>query len=159
MARKKHMFDRIERMIPSKEMASLQDLIIFQDTDGSYQLFNKYSILKKNDEYEVTVLTSDKKLHFSSLKNATAWCIFDKRDKFYETRRIQELDGKLSGLEVDIQIHQKMYREAKTEGDQLIYIAKLSEDRLRRKIMLEELAEYTTDSKHWQERRYEVKPQ
>ena len=161
MARKKkHMFDRLERMIPSKEMESLQDLIIFQETDGSYQLFNKYSIQKKTDnEYEVSVLTSDKRLYFNSLKNATAWCIFDKRDKFYETRRIEELDSKLGSLEVDIQIHQKLYRAAKTEDAQLIYVAKLSENRLRKKIMQEELAAYTADSKNWQERRFRVKPQ
>jgi hypothetical protein len=160
MARKKkQVFERLEKMIPTREMAALQDLVIYQDTDGSYQLFNKYAIRKTPVAYEVTILTSDKKLSFNSLKNATAWCIFDKRDKFYETRRIEELDGKIGSLDVDIQIQQKLYRNAKTEDDLLINVAKLSESRLRKKIMIEELEGYTTDSKHWQERRFEVKPQ
>jgi hypothetical protein len=160
MARKKkQVFERLEKMIPTREMASLQDLVIYQDTDGSYQLFNKYAIRKTTVAYEVTILTSDKKLYFNTLKNATAWCIFDKRDKFYETRRIEELDGKIGSLDVDIQIQQKLYRNAKTEDDLLINVAKLSESRLRKKIMIEELDGYTRDSKNWQERRFEVKPQ
>ena len=79
MARKKkQVFERLEKMIPTREMAALQDLVIYQETDGSYQLFNKYAIRKTPVAYEVTILTSDKKLSFNSLKNATAWCIFDK---------------------------------------------------------------------------------
>lgn len=160
MARKKkNVFERLERMIPIKEMASLQDLVIFQDSDGSYQLFNKYTIFKTDLGYSVTTIVSDKTLLFTSLKNATAWCIFDKRDKFYESRRIEELDSKLSSIDVDIQTHQRLYQNAKTSDEQLIYVAKLTEGRLRKSIMLEELTEYTTDSKNWQERRFDVKSQ
>ena len=159
MARKKkYNFDKIEKIITGPAMASLQDLIIYQDTDGSYQLFNKYSIYKLSPaEYEVTSNTSDTKHVFNSLKNATAWCIFDKRDKFYETRRILELDNRLGGLDVDIQVHLNLYRKAKTADEQLIHIAKLKVDRIRKQMMTEELDSYTSDSKNWQYKRFDLK--
>lgn len=159
MARKKkYNFDRIQKIITAPELALLQDLIIFQETDGSYQLFNKYVIQKMAlSEYKVTVSTSDAACIFTSLKNATAWCIFDKRNKFYETRRILELDTKLVGIEVDILVHLSLFKKAKTSDDQLIYVAKLREDRIRKKMMTEELESYTADSKEWQSRRFDLK--
>ena len=141
------------------EFLSLQDLIIFQDSDGSYRLFEKYTI-RRGEKYgfDVTSTVSDKELSFCSLKNATAWCIFDKRDRFYETRRILELDAKLGSIDIDIQVHQKMFSRAKTADEQLIFVAKLHEDRIKKQRMTVELESYTTDSKAWQTKRFDRKP-
>jgi len=159
MAKKKFTFDKLQKMIPQTELNSLQDLIIFQDESGDYNLFNKYVIRRQSkSEYVVTMILSDTLHTFNSLKNATAWCIFDKRNKFYEARRILELDNKLGGVDVDILIHQKLFKKAKTEDEQLIYIAKLNEDRIKKKLMTDELDSYTNDSKHWQSNRFERKP-
>ena len=151
--------DKIEKIMTPAELQALQDLIIFQDCDGSYRLFDKY-IIKKNPTlgFDVTSENSDINHNFFTLKNATAWCIFDKRDKFYESRRILELDSKLGSIDIDIQVNQKMYKKSKTDDDQLIYIAKLHEDRIKKTVMTEELASYTADSKNWQTKRYEQKP-
>lgn len=158
MAKKKHPFDKLQKMIPAAELASLQDLVIYQESDGSYQLFNKYVIRKVSPgEYAVTTNSSDTLLRFNSLKNATAWCIFDKRNKFYETRRILELDNKLGGIEVDILIHQKLFKKSKLDEDLLINIAKLNEDRIKKQMIMEELDGYVAESKVWQERRFERK--
>ena len=146
-------------MISPAEMKNLQDLVIFQDETGDYNLFNKYVIHRQSkSEYVVTLNLSDTKHTFNSLKNATAWCIFDKRNKFYESRRILELDNKLGGVDVDISVHQKLFKKAKTDEDQLIFIAKLNEDRIKKQLMTEELESYTDDSKHWQSDRFERKP-
>jgi len=156
--KKKNVFTKLSRMIESSETISLKNLIIFQDTDGSYQLFDKYTIQKlSQNEYQVTSVTSNICHLFNSLKNATVWCIFDKRDKFYEAQRILELDNKLGSLGVDIHIHLSMYRKAKTTEEQLIHVAKLNEDRLRKKIISEELASYTADANYWQSKRFELK--
>jgi len=158
MAKKKIQFDKLQKMIPNSEMKSLQDLIIYQESDGSYQLFNRYVINKKSvSEYVVTTTFSDDPSMFNTLKNATAWCIFDKRDKFYEARRILELDNKLGGVDVDIMIHQKLFNKSKTDEDKLIYIAKLNEDRIKKQMIIDELDSYVSESKIWQERRFERK--
>ena len=158
MAKKKIQFDKLQKMIPNSEMKSLQDLIIYQESDVSYQLFNRYVINKKTvSEYVVTTTFSDDPYTFNTLKNATAWCIFDKRDKFYEARRILELDNKLGGIDVDIMIHQKLFKKSKTDEDLLIYIAKLNEDRIKKQMIVDELDSYVSESKIWQERRFERK--
>jgi len=158
MAKKKLPFDKLQKMIPNSEMNSLKDLIIYQETDGSYQLFDRYVIRKNSlSEYVVTATFTDAPYTFNTLKNATAWCIFDKRDKFYEARRILELDNKLGGIEVDILIHQKLFKKAKLDEDLLINIAKLNEDRIKKQMIMEELDGYVAESKVWQERRFERK--
>ena len=158
MAKKKNPFDKLQKMIPVAEFNSLQDLVIYQESDGSYQLFNQYVIRKQSpSEFVVTTNFFDDTRVFNALRNATAWCIFDKRDKFYETRRILELDNKLGGIEVDIIIHQKLFTKAKTAEDQLIYIAKLNEDRIKKQMFTEELDGYVAESKSWQSRRFERK--
>ena len=35
---------KLDNMISTSEFAKLQDVVIFQDTDGTYSLFNKYHI-------------------------------------------------------------------------------------------------------------------
>lgn len=151
--------DKIETIMSPSELDNLQDIVIYQDDTGAYQLFNKYIIKKAPEQgFTVTTSVSDTAHSFCSLKNATAWCIFDKRDKFYETRRILELDSKLGSVDVDIQIHQKMFRKAKSQDDQLIWVAKLNEDRIKKTLMTDELESYTTASKNWQIRRFDQKP-
>ena len=39
---------KLDNMIATSEFAKLQDVVIFQDTDGTYNLFNKYHITKKD---------------------------------------------------------------------------------------------------------------
>lgn len=151
--------DKIEKIMTPPELTALADLIIYQDSDGSYQLFNKYVIQKSvGAGFDVTSTVSDTCHKFFTLKNATAWCIFDKRNKFFETRRISDLDAKLGSVDIDIQIHQKMFKKAKSSDDQLIYLAKLTEDQIKKRMMTDELDRYTKESKSWQNRRFEQKP-
>jgi len=150
--------DKIEQVLSPRELTVLQDLVVYQEDDGSYQLFNKYIIRKTSEGFEVTSSTTDTHHVFFTLKTATAWCVFDKRDKFYETRRIVDLDLKLGSVDVDIQVHRKMFMKAKTPDDKLVYAAKLSEDKAKKKLMTEELDGYTADSKTWQNRRFDQKP-
>ena len=52
---KKHNTDKIEKIITSEIVGDLEDIVIFQNTDGSYELFNTYMIEKKSEkEYYVS---------------------------------------------------------------------------------------------------------
>jgi hypothetical protein len=138
-----------------KILEELQDLVIFRDEDGSYSLFGKYIITKQSTfEYVVTAPPSSLSISFGTLRNATAWCIMDKRERLYEARRLRELDLALTGIDVGILQHQKLLKKAKTSNDQLIYFAKLTEERLRKTRILNELNGYVANTKAWQTKRF-----
>jgi hypothetical protein len=151
-------FTRFERTIGQKTITVLQDLSVLKNDDGSYCLFNKYTIMRVGDMYEVTGDSIINKLLFYTLKNAVAWCTFDKRVVMHACKRILELDRNLACIDTDIAQHQRMAKSAKSPDDELIYLAKLGEDKLKRKRMLGELGSYVQDSRNWQLNRLSAKP-
>jgi hypothetical protein len=76
----------------------------------------------------------------------------------YEARRIAELDNKLVSIDVDINIHQNLFKKSKITDDKLMYLAKLNEDRIKKKNIVRELENYVSDSNLWQKRRFNRKP-
>ena len=150
---------RIEKFVSQQLLQNLQDIVIYQENDGSYKLFNAYTISKNpQKEYVVTGNTANANTKFYVLKNAVSWCIFDKRNKMYEARRITELDNKLVSIDVDINIHQNLFKKSKVTDDKLMYLAKLNEDRIKKKNIIRELEVYVTESNSWQKQRFNRKP-
>jgi hypothetical protein len=150
---------RIEKFVSQQLLQNLQDIVIYQENDGSYKLFNAYTISKNpQKEYVVTGNTANDNTKFYVLKNAVSWCIFDKRNKMYEARRITELDNKLVSIDVDINIHQNLFKKSKVTDDKLMYLAKLNEDRIKKKNIIRELEGYVTESNSWQKQRFNRKP-
>jgi hypothetical protein len=144
---------KIERVIPSDQIRSLQDIIVYQDPDGKYQLFETYSIEKVDDVFIVSGIRLAKNLTFSVLKNAVTWCTYDKRNRIQESNEILNLDHKLNRINSDISIRQLMAKKAKNPDDKLIYIAKIGEDKIKRKQMTERLDGYIRESRNWQIKR------
>ena len=150
---------QLEKLMKTEFLGNLEDVIIFQNTDNSYELFNTYHINKNNiNEYVVTMHTTFTTHNFNTLKHAVAWCTFDKRNMLYQSNRILKLDNLLAGLEVDISLHTKMFKNAKNTDDRLIFLSKLSEDKLKKRQITDELYTYINDSKRWQTRRFNTKP-
>jgi len=130
-------------------LPDLLDMLIFQENDGTYQLFNKYSIKKlSTNEFKVSSSSTDGT--FYTLKNAVAWCTNDNRNRIRDTDRIAELDGKLSSIDIDITIHRKRFTKSKTTEEQLISIAKLDDAKRKRLIITEELFKYINETRRWQ---------
>jgi hypothetical protein len=148
---------KIEKTIHKDELKHLQDLSIFQDTTGSYQLFNKYTITKTNGSYEVGFFTSSSTMLFWELKNAVTWCTFDRRNKIMDSKRIVELDKKIARLDANISVHQRMVKNSKNNEEKLIYLAKLGEERLMLKRLTDELNDFILDSKSWHAKRFNTK--
>lgn len=156
---KKSLPDRVEKLMTKQELSQLQDVVIFQESPTEYKLFNKYTITKTPEgEYVVTIDYSNSTYKFNTLKNATTWCIFDKRAKFTDANRIASLDFGLGAINLDIQMHQRLMQNATTTDNQLIYIAKLHEDRVKKSRMLSELSAYANESVFWQTTRFAQKP-
>jgi hypothetical protein len=150
----------IDKLMKSDALGELEDIIIFQNNDGSYELFNGYVITRSIDNaYVVTMLTTHTTHTFYTLKNAVTWCIFDKRNMIYESNRIIILDNLQGGLEVDIALHSKMFKNTRNSDNKLIFLAKLNEDKMKKKQINDELFVYINNSKKWQTHRFNRKPE
>jgi hypothetical protein len=146
-------FKKIERVIQKDQLRSLEDIVVYQDENGIYQLFETYSIQKVDSLYVVSGNKMTKNLSFSILKNAVTWCTYDKRNRIIDAKTILELDQQLSRIDSDIIIRQSMIHRTKIADEKLIYIAKLGEDKIRRKQMVKQLDDYIQESKNWQIKR------
>ena len=151
-------FTKLKKVIPEETIKNLADLSVCRDQDGSYHLFDKYVIKRVNDEYQVTVKSFDTTKIFYTLKHAVAWCTFDKRNRIVDSERIYDLDKKVAGLESIIQGHQKLIKSAKNMDDKLIYLAKLGEEKMKKRQLYSELGRYIATSKFWQNNRFDTKP-
>ena len=159
MGKKNYPEKQLEKLMQTEFVGQLEDVIIFQNPDNSYELFNTYHINKNNnDEYIVKMHTTFTTHNFNTLKHAVAWCTFDKRNMLYQSNRILKLDNLLAGLDVDISLHTKMFKNAKNTEDRLIFLSKLSEDKLKKRQITDELYTYINDSKRWQTKRFNTKP-
>jgi hypothetical protein len=145
---------KFTKTISNKEMEKLSELSILQGPDGSYFLFNQYAIRKNNDYYVVEKDSIAGAKSFNLLKNAVSWCTFDKRNSIYESNRILDLDNRLASVDSEIQLHQKLVKKSKNLEEKLIYLAKLGEEKMERKQIIEELAGYVNSSRIWQEKRF-----
>ncbi|MFY8211778.1 MAG: hypothetical protein ACOVLB_03850 [Candidatus Nanopelagicus sp.] len=158
MTRNNKIIEKIGKILTPVELTNLQDIVVFRQNDGTYSLFNKYLINKtKTQSYLVTATKSDINKTFHSLKNAVAWCIFDKRNKFYEANRLLDLDSKLGGLEVAITLHKKLVKNSIDTNTKLIFLAKLSEEKIKQQRITSEIESYTTASNNWQTKRFSLK--
>jgi hypothetical protein len=144
---------KLEKTVSKMDLNKLSELSIMQGPDGSYFLFNKYTIRKNNDCFIVIKDSIAGNKSFNILKNAVAWCTFDQQNSLYESNRILTLDNNLASVDSEIQIHQHLAKRAKNLEEKLIYLAKMGEEKMERKHITEELAGYVTSSRIWQNKR------
>ena len=149
---------RITKAIPKKVIADLQDLSIISNGPGSYCLYNKYYINKQGQTFVVTLETSSTEMTFNTLKSAATWCSYDKRNMIVAANRISVLDFRMSSIDADILLHSQLLKRAKNEDGKLIYAAKLTEEKLKKKQIANELNKYIEESVSWQNKRWNKKP-
>ena len=85
---------------------------------------------------------------FAQLKHAVTWCVFHKNKKIKDLYKIEELDQQLDGLSVTINIQKRL--ALKNIENKYIHLAKLYEDKLKKKVAQEEMDYYVNSSKHLQ---------
>lgn len=129
---------------------TVADVIILQNSTGGYELFNKYDLYKENNFVKVMVRYTHTIKEFSSLKVAMSWCIYDKRNKITEAKRLEQLDQLLTGINVAINSHKKTLSVSKNIDHKLIVSAKLSNDQHKKKLLTHEISGLIQNSKNWQ---------
>lgn len=149
--------EKIERFFEKESFSNYKDILIFQNQDGSYELFNKYRISQENNLYNVTFNTGFTNKSFSSLRNAVAWCIFDNRNKISQTKRIEHLDKIIAGIDVSIQVHKNLIDKTQELENKLIFVSKLSQEQAKKKQMIKEMDDFIEESKRWQTRKFLAK--
>jgi hypothetical protein len=74
---------------------------IWQNIDGTYTVFGKYTIIPENPGYRVWCSASDIGI-FGTSRTALSWCIADKFQAYNTARELKETDQKLYNLNNDI---------------------------------------------------------
>jgi hypothetical protein len=130
------------------------NILLLQVDDNNHILFGKYAITKENNSYVLRMDNDDKERTFSTLKTAVTWCVFNERKKTVECKQIEQIDCKLSSLEVDILQKTKVLNNTKDEKFKYVYISKIEEDNMKKKILLKQLNRFINISKAWQDKKF-----
>lgn len=139
------------------ELKNTQDVVLSQDSSGKYYLFGKYAIVQYPGLYKVYSLVRSEVIEFSTLKNATAFCVLEHAGKYKDANRVKSLDLKLSSIEVDIAVHKNKVRNARNRFDSLVNVTKLQEDNYKRRVMLAELGIHINNSRKIQDNKFTSK--
>jgi len=142
-------------MIKSNLEKKIKDVFIVEEYDGTYNLFGTYIIRPESGLYKVSMPRDPyfAELEFSSLQYAVTWCVFEKTRKNKENKRVYELDRYIGALDVAIAQHTKLLKK-RALPDKYIYIAKLAEDKYKKRLALKELSTYTSLSKYIQTNKF-----
>lgn len=152
-------FETLEKIISKKDIDAIQKIIIYQDSDGSYTAYGKYHISKTSEGiYKVTVLGTHTSKDFYKLKNAAAWCSFDTRMLIKQAKRLHILDQMVFGMDTEIQIHSKLIKKSKDPETSLIYLAKLTQNKFKKRSFINEINDYIREYQNWQTKMFNTKP-
>jgi len=144
------MFDILNKLLSKEKISALERQIIFQDRDGSYNLFGTYIISKTDFGYKVEKKYTYTVHTFSDLKNAVTWSTLDKCGNLNGASRVLVLDGQLSGTTQNMIVHENLYKRAKNVEQQSLFLNKLHEGRIKKQTMTREMNGYIERCKAWQ---------
>lgn len=152
---KKNKKMKVERFIKNQltNTKTMNLLLLEIDTD-SYALFGKYIINKENGYYVIYTESDDQKRIFNTLKTAVTWCVFKERNKTSECKQIEQIDFRLASLEVDNFQTTKILTNLKDENFRFIFITKIEENNIKKKLLLKQLNRFINISKDWQTKRF-----
>lgn len=148
---------KLANFIESELNSDLKEVLVTQDSTGTYYLFNKYVIINNATYFKVYCLSTGNRLEFSTLKAATAWCILHNAGRYSEASILQKLDLKLTSIAVDIAVHKNIIKKSKSTFTTSISTIKLQEDTFKRRMILSELNTYINSSKRIQDKNFHKK--
>jgi len=147
--------DKINKFLTKELIHNMGDFVIFKNENNTYELFNQYIIQPYiNQGYKIICKFNSVEKTFSSVKNAVAWCVFDKNQKINECNRIQELDVFLDSVDLKIILCKRYLKKQRNLDSRLLYLNKLKENQERKKRLTGELDEFIKLSKYWQEKKF-----
>lgn len=125
----------------------LKNLMIFKISENSYEVYFKYLVEKLGrNNYMVSKKDTNVIKNFYTLKNALAWCYYDKVQKFYQANRVDQLDRILQSTIFETKLQEKSLKKITDSDKIIIKTTKLLENKLKQESVVRELASYTLES-------------
>jgi hypothetical protein len=152
------MFDILNKLLSKEKISALERQIIFQDRDGSYNLFGTYIIAKTDLGYVVEKKHTYTVHTFVDLKNAVTWSTLDKCGNVNGANRVVILDRQLSGTSQNMIVHENLYKRAKDADQQSLFLNKLNEGRVKKQAMTLEMNGFIERCKAWQYQQFAQNP-
>ena len=143
-------FDILNKLLNKEKLSALERKMIFQDNDGSYNLFGTYLIRKTQEGYKVKKKHTYTEHIFMDLKNAVTWATLDKCQNLNHSMRVLYLDKLLSGITYNIIVHENLFKKTKDTEKRLLYSTKLIEDKIKKQVIMSEMSTYIGRCKTWQ---------
>jgi hypothetical protein len=136
--------------------STLSEVLVTKYQFGEYGLFGKYLVkLTPAGWYKVVVLKNKDAHEFTTLRNAVTWCTLQHADLGKQARRLQQLDAKLSSLQVEITLHKNMSRTSTNVYTKQMYRMKLQEDTFQKKQVVNEINSFINSSMMIQARKFD----
>lgn len=151
---KKERFKKFKKLFEQNQLSNISKDIIYQNDDGTYVLFDIYTITKTINGYNVAKNKVHKEYRFCNAKNAIVYATLDKRNRINDAREVLELDRLLEDNIVKIEVYKKLSEGAKSLEARSIHLTKLNESVLKKKQINEKLEDYITEVKVWQSQKF-----
>lgn len=140
----------------NETMFPLTDIMFFA-IDNGFEVFNKYYIEVKDDQYNVRLINGFNVYTFCKIQNAVTWCTYDYRNKILDCNKILELDNKLNSINFTIILREKLLNKTSAINNRELYAIKLNEDRLQKAKILKLLNGYINSAVDWQVKKFNSK--
>lgn len=147
-------YQALESLVTSSVYEKVKDTVITKEGD-SYKLFESYLIQKQDVEFLIEKVNFHEKLLLSSLKNSVTWVVLDRMNDIMGAKQLVELDQRLTGLEINIKIYEKLLKKTKDINNKMLFQAKLTEEKRKKTRVVQDLGVLSEKSKKWQIRQFE----
>jgi hypothetical protein len=134
-----------------KEFPNILTNLIFQNKDGSFEVFGRYVIKKENAVCRVYCTDTDIGV-FTSTKTALSWCIATKFANYNLARDILILDNKLRSLTNDINTRANVADRSKNSLFRETVETKLETKIIHKKQVEQQLTKCVNYAKYYQQK-------
>jgi hypothetical protein len=143
--------DREFKQLFRQEFQDMLPNLIWQDTAGTYEVFDKYQIESLKPGFRVSIHGHEIGV-FNSSKTAVSWCIADKFRQLNLARDLLTLDQKLGNITNDISVRAAIAdRSTRWEFRDPVGV-KLETKIIRKKLLENQLSKCVDSAKYLQQR-------
>jgi hypothetical protein len=147
-------FDRMFR----QEFRDTMPNVIWQNENGTYQVFGNYTIQPGRTGYQVFCSATEIGT-FSSTRSALSWCIADKNKSYNTAREILLTDNKLAALSHDINARAAVGDRSKNPELRETILTKLESKIIQKKLLENRLTKCVNWAKYIQQRGFDNETQ
>ena len=143
----------VERLF-RQEFKDLMPNVIWQNDNGVYEVFDRYTIIPEQHGFRVFCRATDVGV-FSHTRTALSWCIADKNCAYNTARDILTVDSKLSALKSDIAIRAAIGDRARDPALRETILTKLESKIIHKKQLENQLTKCVNWAKYCQQRGFD----